>query len=135
MAHFSRKAVSSLSQPIGRLMAQALKYPEIISLAAGFVDPVTLPVEEVRSCLARLTSDSSSLRRALQYDSTAGSALLRETLAQWSYREFPAARPAVERIILGAGSNQLLHLVAEALLEPGDIVLAAAPPTSSIWEP
>ena len=30
-------------------------------------------------------------------------------------------------MVITAGSNQLLHLVADTLLDPGDIVLAAAP--------
>ena len=124
---FSRKALNSLGQPIGRLMAQALQFPELISLAAGFVDNSTLPLDEVTECVARLNADKLRLRRSLQYDSTAGNAELRATLSEWSYREHPTARPHPNRIILGAGSNQLLHLVAESLLDPGDIVLAAAP--------
>ena len=35
--------------------------------------------------------------------------------------------PSVEQVILTAGSNQLLHLVGEVLLDPGDLVLCAAP--------
>jgi 2-aminoadipate transaminase len=41
--------------------------------------------------------------------------------------DHPARRPGVDRVILTAGSNQLLHLVGEVLLDPGDIVLCAAP--------
>lgn len=124
---FSRKALNALGQPIGRLMAQAIQYPELISLAAGFVDNQTLPMDSVSECLDRLKSDGQRLRKSLQYDSTAGNAELRNTLAQWCYRDYPSAIPDSSRIILGAGSNQLLHLFAESLMDPGDIVLAAAP--------
>ena len=36
-------------------------------------------------------------------------------------------RPDADRIVLTAGSNQFLHLLAEAMIDPGDIVIAAAP--------
>jgi 2-aminoadipate transaminase len=124
---FSRKAQSSLGQPIGRMMARALQFPDLISLAAGFVDNATLPIQEVAECTQRLLADSRLLRQSLQYDSTAGNLLFRDNLAAWNYRDYPSARPSAERVIVGAGSNQLLHLISEALLDPGDIVLAAAP--------
>ncbi len=124
---FSRKALNSLGQPIGRMMAQALQYPELISLAAGFVNNETLPLKSVSECMDRIKSDSGLLRRSLQYDSTAGNIELRQTLTEWSYRDYPGVRPDPDRIILGAGSNQLLHLIAESLFDPEDIVLAAAP--------
>ncbi|RMF44020.1 MAG: PLP-dependent aminotransferase family protein [Planctomycetota bacterium] len=123
----SQRARWAAGQPIGELMAQALKYPNLVSLAAGFVDNATLPCAEVAACFEALCAESSNLRKALQYDTTAGATGLREVLAEWSYRSFPDVRPAIERIVLTAGSNQMLHLLAEAIIDPGDIVLAAAP--------
>lgn len=108
-------------------MARALQFPHLISLAAGFVDNASLPIQEVTECTERLLSDRRLLRLSLQYDSTAGNLEFRNNLAEWNYRDYPDARPATERVIVGAGSNQLLHLISEALLDPGDIVLAAAP--------
>lgn len=108
-------------------MAEAIRHPHLISLAAGFVDNVTLPCHSVAACLQAVLADESRLRKSLQYDSTAGNLQLRETLAEWCYRDYPAAKPQVDRIILGAGSNQLLHLIAETMYDPGDIVLAASP--------
>lgn len=124
---FSHRAELAYGQPIGRLMAQALKHPEVLSLAAGFVDNASLPCEAVVVNAQRLFKDVDRLRRALQYDSTAGNAPFRSALLDWCYRDYPAARPPLERVIISAGSNQFLHLLAEALLDPGDIVLAAAP--------
>lgn len=124
---FSKRSDLAVGQPIGRLMAQAINFPDLLSLAAGFVDNASLPCDATRDCVERLCSDESMLRRALQYDTTAGSTSLRESLASWSYRDWPDARPHIDRIILTAGSNQFLHLVAEAIIDPGDIVIAAAP--------
>lgn len=124
---FSRRASLSSGQPIGRLMAQALNYPNLLSLAAGFVDNATLPCEAVQASMQRLGADPGRLRKSLQYDSAAGNVAFRSALVDWSYRDWPAARPDVNRVILTAGSNQFLHLMAEALLDPGDIIIAAAP--------
>ncbi len=64
---FSRRAGLSSGQPIGKLMAQALKFPNLVSLAAGFVDNATLPCEAVARCMQRLGEDHA--------DSATGSAV------------------------------------------------------------
>jgi 2-aminoadipate transaminase len=117
-------------QPISELMRLALARPELVSLAAGFVDQASLPVEAVDQALVGLWADRKRARAALQYGTNAGYLPLREAvlarlLAADGNRG--ADRPSVERVILTAGSNQLLHLLAEVLLDPGDIVLCAAP--------
>ncbi len=124
---FSRRARLASGQPIGRLMALALNYPSILSLAAGFVDNATLPCEAVRASMEQLGKDPQRLRKSLQYDSAAGSAAFRTALVDWGYRGSLETKPAADRVILTAGSNQFLHLLAEALIDPGDIVIAAAP--------
>ena len=117
-------------QPISELMRLAIARPELISLAAGFVDQASLPTEAVDSAFAGLWTNPDRARAALQYGTNAGYLPLREAvlarlLSADGHRG--AERPTVERVILTAGSNQLLHLLAEVLLDPGDIVLCAAP--------
>jgi len=107
-------------------MSTALQNPQLISLAAGFVDHQTLPVESVRGVLAELMADPVAARAALQYGATAGLPALREAIIERFTADFPTP-PRIERVVITAGSNQLLHLVAESLLDPGDIVLCAAP--------
>ncbi len=123
----SERAELSKDQPIGRMMAGALKHKGLISLAAGFVDNESLPIDPTRAAMERLASDEAAMRRGLQYDSSSGNAQLRESIAEWAYRKWPTAQVSAERMILTAGSNQFLHLLADALFNPGDIVLAAAP--------
>lgn len=123
----SERAELSKDQPIGRMMAGALKHKGLISLAAGFVDNASLPIEPTRAAMQRLASNEEAMRRGLQYDSSAGSAQLRESIAAWAYRKWPSAEVSADRMILTAGSNQFLHLLADAVFNPGDIVLAAAP--------
>ncbi len=108
-------------------MMQALNYPDLLSLAAGFVDNATLPCEATQRAMQRLSCNEALLRRSLQYDSAAGSQAFRSALVDYSYRNWPAAQPSTDRVVLTAGSNQFLHLLAEALIDPGDIVIAASP--------
>lgn len=120
----SRRASIAGRQPISELMAKALENPHLISLAAGFVDQETLPVAAVREIAANLFANASCAKATLQYGTNAGSPELREQLlartGEWN-------RPAIEQVVVTAGSNALLHLVAESLLDPGDVVLCAAP--------
>ncbi len=124
----SRHAFDS---PISDLMTLALQRPDVISLAAGFVDPATLPVAPVRDALSRILADNKEGRRSLQYGTTRGDHLLRHRLLDRlvSEGEVPASQAADldPRLIVTTGSQQLLFLLCEALLDPGDIVLVESP--------
>jgi 2-aminoadipate transaminase len=120
----TRRASLAGVQPITDLMSRALENPDLISLAAGFVDQETLPVEAVQAVASDLLANVSESRAALQYGTTAGLPALREQLLD---QVEAAKQPALKQVIVTAGSNQLLHLVAETLLDPGDVVLCAAP--------
>ncbi|MFO0920880.1 MAG: PLP-dependent aminotransferase family protein [Pirellulales bacterium] len=124
----SRRGHLSGGQPIGQLMHQALEYPHLISLAAGFVDDGTLPIELTSEAMQGFQNDPGRLRKALQYGSNAGDYALRQAILDFSFRDFPPVRSiSPDQVILTAGSNQLLHLIADSLFDSGDIVLTAAP--------
>ena len=118
-------------QAIGFLMQQGLENPDCLSLAAGFVDPVTLPVELVRRTTADLLSQQSVGQIVLQYGTTQGSECLREVfrgyLAGLEGRNSRMAELPLSRIILTTGSQQLLALTSQAIFNEGDICLVAAP--------
>jgi 2-aminoadipate transaminase len=116
-------------QPISALMHAALARPHLISLAAGFVDQASLPVSETAAAFDELMAEAAAARAALQYGTNAGYLPLREAvLERLLAADGPSGRaPSVDQVVLTAGSNQLLHLVAEVLCDPGDIVLCAAP--------
>jgi 2-aminoadipate transaminase len=126
---FSQRVQFGGAQPIGELMQLALHRPELISLAAGFVDQASLPVEETRRATETLLADVARGRAALQYGTNAGLLALREqVLARFLAAEGPQpAPPTIDQVLLTAGSNQLLHLAGEVLFDPGDIVLCSAP--------
>lgn len=125
----SQRANWAEGQPISDLMARALANPQLISLAAGFVDQQSLPADATRQALEALFADGAEARRALQYGTTPGYPPLREALLEMARQNDGAAleRVSVDQLVLTAGSNQLLHLVVESLLDPGDIVLCATP--------
>jgi 2-aminoadipate transaminase len=126
--HPSRRACSAAGQPISQLMSRALENPDLISLAAGFVDGATLPQTGVQQALAALFKDPRSGGAALQYGSTPGYHVLREILRdRMCLADGLENAVGLDQIVVTAGSNQMLHLVSEALLEPGDIVLCASP--------
>jgi 2-aminoadipate transaminase len=124
----SQRAEWAEGQPISDLMSRALAEPELISLAAGFVDQRTLPVEPTREALTSLFARESSAREALQYGTTPGFPPLRELLLSRLLDSDACCHElSIDQVVITAGSNQLLHLVSESLLDPGDIVLCAAP--------
>lgn len=127
----SRRAFAAGGQPIGALMHKALSRPELISLAAGFVDQSSLPVEAVGEAWRAVAAEPSAAHAALQYGTTAGYRPLRELLlaAQRRRDGEPAAWTDVapEQVLVTSGSNQLLYLLTETLCDPGDIVLCVAP--------
>ena len=116
---------------VSQLMARSLAHPELISLAAGFVDQETLPVEPTRKALEALWSDPGRARAALQYGTTIGHPPLRQAVLDRMVRaDGVTARElnlSLPQIVVTAGSNQLLHLVSDILLDPGDIVICGAP--------
>ena len=127
----SGMASRASEQAIGFLMQQGIENADCLSLAAGFVDPETLPVELVRTVTQKLLGDSVSGRRALQYGTTPGSAELRlvfrDYLAKLEHSESGLTDLSPDRIMLTTGSQQLLALLTQALFNEGDICLVAAP--------
>jgi len=126
-SYFSEKAKRTGAPPISYLMAAAVTNKELISLAAGLVDYASLPDVETRAALEKLLADPERARLMLQYGTTEGLTRLREQALE-RYLEGPAGQAlTVDEVVIGTGSQQLLYLVGEELLDPGDIVLLPAP--------
>jgi 2-aminoadipate transaminase len=137
----SRRWHWATGQAISFLMQQAVENPQVISLAAGLVDPSSLPVDETRDVLRAVLDDPELGRQALQYGTTQGSERLRTQVVKLLRRQegargsngqttaSPNDPPQIDpaQIVLTTGSQQLLSLVGEVLLDPDDICLVAAP--------
>lgn len=125
----SHRGLAAAGQAISELMAHALENPHLISLAAGFVDNDSLPTQLVAGHLEALLSDPEAARQALQYGTTQGLPELREALCRQLLEE-DGGHPqplSPDQFVITAGSNQLLFLVSDVLLDPGDVAICAAP--------
>jgi 2-aminoadipate transaminase len=129
--NLSRRSAGVGDQPISYFMEQAVENPGLITLAAGLVDPLSLPASEVRQALDELLAEPAAARAALQYGTTVGYAALRDKLLR---RAAPLEGMApgelalsAEDVVVTTGSQQLLYLLTEVLCDPGDIVLTEAP--------
>ena len=142
MNGLSQRAQRANEPPISDLMHRALSRPELISLAAGFVDQLSLPVDHVREAVDALLADPVRSRKALQYGTTTGDPELRDMLRVrfLAADRLAASALAADQLVITAGSNQLLHHVADTLLDPGDLVICANTyfvfwASWRIWEP
>lgn len=127
----SDKVLRTTDQPITHYMRLALENPDLISLAPGLVDQESLPVAEVRAAFEELFASPAQARAALQYGTTQGSPRLRELVLALIARldGVPVARlgTGVDDVVITTGSQQLLYMLGEVLLNPGDIVITEAP--------
>jgi 2-aminoadipate transaminase len=127
----SQAARRTKEPPISDLMQRALATPNLISLAAGFVDQATLPTAPTLSAASAMLRDPVEGHRSLQYGTTRGDFLFRQRLIALLEQDEGVAPGSFERIIprtiVTTGSQQLLYLICEALLDPGDVVLVEAP--------
>ena len=116
---------------IARLMTLALENPRLLSLAAGFTDNRTLPVQLVSAAIATLAKARATDPEHLQYGLNQGRLGLRRQLA----RHLLAHEPGLDgnpvatesRFIITNGSQQALYLAMQVLCAPGDIVLVDRP--------
>lgn len=101
----------------------AARHSDPIAFAGGIGDPRLFPVEDFRKSLQDV------LRRdgvaALEYGEPQGYAPLRGTLAHVLASQGLQVRP--ENLLITSGSQQALALVAQFLLQPGDVVLVESP--------
>src|SRR5262245_21161085 len=128
---FNQRAMRTAEAPISYLMHAALANPNLISLAVGFVDQDTLPVDAVRDTISELLSGATAAQQALQYGTTQGLHRLRE-LAVEQFEQLEGRSAAelgvnANHVVITTGSQQLLQLVSDVLIDPGDIVLMGAP--------
>lgn len=127
----SNKALRTQEQPISFLLAAALSNPELISLAAGLIDYESLPVETLGAITAELQHDVKAGRIALQYGTTPGLMELRGLLLD-HLCQMDQCTPAdlslkPDNCVVTSGSQQALYILSDLLVNPGDIVIAAAP--------
>lgn len=106
-----------------REILKVAERPEVMSFAGGLPAPELFPVQEIaRAFNEVLATDGPG---ALQYGVTEGYGPLRE----WIMRRLQSrgVDASVERLLITAGSQQGIDLVARVLLGPGDTVIVENP--------
>lgn len=121
-SYYSKNALNMKRSEIRELLKFTRK-PDIISFAGGLPAPATFPVAELQDICAKVLQEKGAM--ALQYGTTEGEAPLREAIAGWMNREKAAIKP--ENILVTAGSQQGLDMVAKVFIDPGDIIIVELP--------
>ena len=127
----SRAVRDAAPQPFSELVSLVFDRPDLIPLAAGLVDYDTLPGAGVAHLTQQILSEPETTRAALQYGPTVGVTQFRRQLYDHlcTIDGFPAGEypGGPEDVVVTTGSQQLLNLLAEVLIDPGDIVVAGWP--------
>lgn len=103
--------------------------PEVIRFTTGIPSPDLYPIETISGLLSEALEQSG--QTLLQHTPTEGYPPLREELAGWM--SGTARETGVEvdfdpdQVVVVAGSQQGLYLIARALIEPGDLVAVESP--------
>lgn len=118
----SDSARSLRSSAVRDLLRDA-RQPDMISLAGGLPDPALFDVEGLDAAWEALRR--RGLRETLQYGQTDGEPALREAIADWMRVNGTPAEAG--EVLVTTGSQQALDLIARALLDPGDTVIAEQP--------
>jgi DNA-binding transcriptional MocR family regulator len=126
----SRAAVPALAarlrtagaSPVREILALTTR-PEVISFAGGLPAPELFDADGIRAAYDRVLAEAP--RRVLQYSATEGDPELRSAVAARLGSRGLATTP--QELLVTAGSQQALTLIAAALLEPGDTVLVEDP--------
>lgn len=107
-----------------RALAHLVNRPGITSFAGGVPSPETFPFEELGDITAHLIRDRGTT--SLQYQPTRGNRDLINYLVEYLRRK-GVADAAPEQVLITAGAQQGLDLVARILLNPGDVALVVIP--------
>ncbi|MBX3441813.1 MAG: PLP-dependent aminotransferase family protein [Planctomyces sp.] len=130
-AGLSQRSRWAADQAISFLMQQGVENPGVISLAAGLVDESSLPADLLRETAAELLQEPAMARSALQYGTTQGRLDLRNQLVGYLAEQEGVPREELgvdsTRLVVTTGSQQLLSILCETLLDPGDICIVGAP--------
>ena len=128
-ANLSQLGLRQRPSDITRLMALAIQRPDILSLAAGFTDSESLPVEDVREIVHEISDLDTESKASLQYGPNIGRDVLRSYLAKRIADSDSLPEDAVhpESLFITNGSQQALYLAIQTLCDPGDCILVEQP--------
>lgn len=120
--NLSNKAKNVRPSPIREIL-DVVRMPGMISFAGGMPAPEIFPVDEFFSDDAFLRAQGAEI---MQYGTTEGDPRLRAFLAEWQKPRLGRV-VSMQEILLTTGSQQVLDLLAWALIDHGDVVIVEDP--------
>ncbi|MDN4494827.1 PLP-dependent aminotransferase family protein [Ureibacillus aquaedulcis] len=123
MYKFSKR-MGEVSSSAVREIFKAMADPEMISFGGGSPANESFPIDEVKGITDKVLTQNG--HKILQYGITEGWAPLKE--AYLKHIAHPKGiKGSSENVIVTTGASQGIHLLADAFLEPGDVVLVESP--------
>lgn len=122
IAAYADRAAGMTASEIRALFAVASR-PEVVSLAGGMPYVEALPLDALAETTSRLIRERGA--QALQYGSGQGDTVLREQIVDVMSDMGVSAHP--DDIVVTAGSQMALDLVARIFCNPGDVILVESP--------
>ncbi|MBC7237375.1 MAG: PLP-dependent aminotransferase family protein, partial [Chloroflexi bacterium] len=119
-----RPRVRGLQNPLLRRVADLASRQGVISLATGVPEVTSSPHLRLEQAVRQVIA--SGQRPLLQDSPIAGLMPLRAELARRLVMK-GCSKPSAKQLLILSGSQQGLYLVAQLLLEPGDVVLVESP--------
>ncbi len=107
-----------------RELLRLTQMPDIISFAGGLPNPKSFPVKVIKEITSKLMDEEGA--KVLQYGSTEGVVEFRDALAELVNRRYNVSTKR-EEILITAGSQEALYLLAKIFVNPGDYVIIEAP--------
>lgn len=108
-----------------RELLKLTQQPEIISFAGGLPNPESFPVNDIKEIVSNLLQNEGA--KILQYGSTEGVNEFRDTLAKMMDERYNVKGIKRGNILITAGSQEALYLLAKIFVNPGDKVVIEAP--------
>lgn len=119
---FANRAAAVKSSAMRDLMALS-EQPDIISLAGGFPDTESFPLDIYAEVVAAMQTGFRA--SSLQYGPTEGLWELRERIVEVMAHEGALTRP--DDVLVTTGGQQAIDLSVRTFVDPGDVVLAEGP--------
>jgi DNA-binding transcriptional MocR family regulator len=115
---------AQLRSRVGRRVADLMREASNISLAAGVPEGLVSPSLHLEEVVARVMTSSG--KALLDHSPTMGSVELRMELARRMVMK-GCSRPTAHEVMVLSGSQHGVYLVAQLLLEAGDVVVVESP--------
>lgn len=128
-AQFFTPTTDVMNDPMLRDAMTVSARPDVIRLATGIPSPEMYPIDVIRSIFDEALDNSG--QTLLQHTPIEGLPQLRDELARWMERSAADAGASISvdpgQVVVVAGSQQGLYLLARTLIEPGDLVAVESP--------